>query len=68
MAKFTIKGTITGPDGFVTEFLLHPGLGSWSQWGGVPRESLGERVDYLDAMQQGLSEHSDYFNQEDEEA
>jgi hypothetical protein len=70
MAKFTIKGTITGSDGTETEFLLHPDLGSWSQWGPVPQEALGERVEYLDAMQQGLSENSDYYSQpaEDEEA
>jgi hypothetical protein len=36
----------------------------------VPQEALGERVEYLDAMQQGLSENSDYYSQpaEDEEA
>lgn len=62
----TISGKIT-IDGVETEFEFDASNGSWSQWGGTTEE-LGARVEYLDAMEQGLSEHSDYYGQpEDEE-
>lgn len=53
-------------DGVTTEFSFDARNGSWSQWGPATREQLGERVVYLDAMAKGLTDESDYYNQEDE--
>lgn len=66
--QYTISGVIEGSDGSKSEFILHPDVGNWSQWGETT-EKLGDRVEYLDAMASGLSENSDYYDQapEDEE-
>lgn len=53
-------------DGVETEFVFDAGNGSWQQWGGT-REELGARVEYLEAMERGLAEDTDYFSQKDED-
>lgn len=60
----TIKGSIE-IDGVTTEFVFHAEYGSWSQWGGTTEE-LGERVEYLEAMERGLAEDTDYFRQDEQ--
>lgn len=69
--QYTITGVIEGSDGSRSEFLLMATNGGWNQWGPISKEQLGDRVEYLDAIQNGLEEHSDYYDQapeEDEEA
>lgn len=65
--QFTISGVIEGSDGSKSEFTMHPTVGSWSQWGDANREQLGERVAFMDAMQRGLEEDTDYYDQAPEE-
>lgn len=60
-----ISGKIT-INGVESDFTFHSEIGSWSQWGGTTEE-LGARVEYLDAMERGLIEHSDYYSQSEDE-
>lgn len=61
----TISGKIN-INGVETEFEFDASNGSWSQWGGTTEE-LGERVEYLEAMERGLSEDTDYYSQPDDD-
>lgn len=51
-----VKGIIETDDGQVREFMIDGSTGDYSQWGNVP-ERLGETVDVVDAMVEGLVEH-----------
>ena len=61
----TISGKIN-INGVETEFEFDADNGSWSQWGGTV-EQLGARVEYLEAMERGLAEDTDYYNQPEDE-
>ena len=59
-----IKGTIT-IDGVATAFLFVPD-GGYTQWGGTT-EQLGNALEYVTAMEEGLSQNSDYFSEAEAE-
>jgi hypothetical protein len=51
-----VAGTITMADGSTSEFQI-TGTGVWSQWG-ADRSRLGDSVDVVDAMANGLIANS----------
>jgi hypothetical protein len=65
--QYTITGVIEGSDGSRSEFMMLATNGGWTQWGPIAKEQFGERVDFLDAMQRGLAEDTDYFDQAPED-
>lgn len=61
--SITISGHITEPGQPESGFMIDPAGETFTQWG-AGTEVLANRTPYVEAMLQGLTECSDYFDQE----
>ena len=63
MKASKVEGTITLADGTTSEFLIGVD-GGWSQWGAT-RERLGQSVDVVEALKEGLFAEELLLSEED---